>query len=72
MLRVAVGAVFLGFGVLKYFPGSVPRRTLTKATTHLLTFGVIPDGVSFVAIATPPRHNTASPSIHQGPTPHGN
>ncbi len=52
VLRVAVGAVFLGFGVLKYFPGVSPAENLTKATTHLLTFGLVPDGVSIVAIAT--------------------
>ncbi len=51
-LRVAVGAVFLGFGVLKYFPGVSPAENLTKATTHLLSFGLVPDGVSLVAIAT--------------------
>lgn len=26
-LRLAIGAVFLGFGVLKFFPGVSPRRT---------------------------------------------
>jgi len=51
-LRLAVGAVFLGFGVLKYFPGVSPAENLTEATTHLLTFGLIPGGVSIVAIAT--------------------
>lgn len=50
-LRVALGAVFLAFGVLKYFPGVSPAENLTKATTHLLTFGLVPDGVSIVAIA---------------------
>lgn len=53
LLRIAVGAVFLGFGVLKYFPGVSPAESLTKATTHLLTFGLIPDDVSIVVIATP-------------------
>lgn len=52
VLRIAVGAVLLGFGVLKYFPGVSPGENLTKATTHLLTFGLIPDDVSIVAIAT--------------------
>lgn len=51
-LRLAVGAVFLGFGVLKYFPGVSPAENLTKATTHLLTFGFVPGSVSIVAIAT--------------------
>lgn len=52
VLRVAVGAVFLGFGVLKYFPGVSPAENLTMATTDLLTFGLVPGGVSIVAIAT--------------------
>lgn len=51
-LRIALGAVFLAFGVLKYFPGVSPAENLVKATTHLLTLGVVPDGVSIVAIAT--------------------
>ncbi len=52
VLRIAVGAVFLGFGVLKYFHGISPAENLTKATTHLLTFGLVPGSVSIVAIAT--------------------
>jgi len=52
VLRIAVGAVFLGFGVLKFFPGVSPAENLTQATTHLLTFGLVSDGVSIVAIAT--------------------
>ncbi len=52
VLRVAVGAVFLGFGVLKFFPGVSPAEELTKTTTDLLTFGLVPGGVSIVAIAT--------------------
>ncbi len=51
-LRVAVGAVFLGFGLLKYFPGVSPAENLAKVTTNLLTFGLVPDGVSIVAVAT--------------------
>jgi putative oxidoreductase len=52
VLRVAVGAVFLGFGVLKYFPGVSPAENLTNATTHLMSLGLVPGGVSIVAIAT--------------------
>ena len=52
VLRIAVGAVFLGFGVLKFFPGVSPAENLTQATTHLLSFGLVSDGVSIVAIAT--------------------
>lgn len=52
VLRVAVGVVFLGFGVLKYFPGVSPAAGLVKASTHLLFFGLVPGGVSVVATAT--------------------
>ncbi len=52
MLRISVGAVFLGFGALKYFPGVSPAEDLVHATTELLTFGVVPGGVSIVAVAT--------------------
>lgn len=52
MLRVAVGPVFLGFGVLQYFPGASPAENLTKAPTHIMFFGLVSGGVSIVAVAT--------------------
>ena len=52
MLRVAVGAVFFGFGVLKYFPGVSPAQNLTEATTHVLFLGLIPGSVALIMIAT--------------------
>ena len=51
-LRIAVGAVFLAFGVLKYFPGVSPAQNLTEATTHILFLGLIPGSVAIVMIAT--------------------
>jgi putative oxidoreductase len=55
-LRISVGAVYLGFGVLKYFPGVSPAESLALATTHMLSFGlvpaVIPNGVVMVLLAT--------------------
>lgn len=51
-LRISVGAVFLGFGVLKYFPGVSPAENLTKATTHILFLGLVPGGVAIVVVAT--------------------
>lgn len=51
-LRVTVGAIFLGFGVLKYFPGVSPAEGLSIKTIDLLTFGLIPWQVGIVAIAT--------------------
>jgi len=51
-LRIAVGAIFLGFGVLKYFPGVSPAQNLTEATTHILFLGLVPGSVAVVMIAT--------------------
>ncbi len=50
-LRVALGLVFLWFGVLKFFPGLSPAQTLAVETIDLLTFGLIPGGVSLVLLA---------------------
>ncbi|MGH3826567.1 MAG: hypothetical protein ACRDQX_05240 [Pseudonocardiaceae bacterium] len=55
-LRISMGAVYFVFGILKYFPGVSPAQDLALATTHLLTFGlvpaVVPNGVAMVLIAT--------------------
>jgi putative oxidoreductase len=50
-LRISVGAVFLGFGFLKFFPGVSPAQDLSIETISLLTFGVVPWPVGLVAIA---------------------
>ncbi|MGI8624048.1 MAG: DoxX family membrane protein [Solirubrobacteraceae bacterium] len=51
-LRIALGAVFLGFGVLKYFPGVSPAQNLVEDTAHILFLGLVPNGVALVLIAT--------------------
>lgn len=51
-LRIAVGLIFFGFGVLKFFPGVSPAESITVATTHILFLGLVPSGVSMVMIAT--------------------
>lgn len=51
MLRIAVGAVFLGFGVLKFFPHVSPVENLATKTIDELTLGLIAPGVGIVAIA---------------------
>ncbi len=51
-LRIAIGATFLGFGVLKYFPGVSPAQNLTEATTHILFLGLVPGSVAILMIAT--------------------
>lgn len=50
-LRIAVGAVFLGFGVLKFFPHVSPAQDLATETFGKLSFGIVPAGVSIVGIA---------------------
>lgn len=52
LLRVSVGVIALGFGILKYFTGVSPAEDLVETTTHLLTFGLVPDKVAMVGVAT--------------------
>lgn len=55
-LRISMGAVYVGFGILKYFPGLSPAQDLALANMHQLTFGlvpaVVPNSVAIAAIAT--------------------
>ena len=41
ILRITLGLVFLGFGVLKFFPHISPIEDLATRTTHILTFGLL-------------------------------
>ena len=41
ILRVSLGLVFLGFGVLKFFPGLSPAEEIASATIDRLTFGLV-------------------------------
>lgn len=52
LLRISMGAVIFGFGILKYFPHVSPAESLVLATTHLLTFGLIPDHIAMILFAT--------------------
>lgn len=52
ILRIALGANFFAFGILKYFPGVSPAQDLAEKTTHLLFLGLVPDPVSLVIVAT--------------------
>ncbi|BDZ52947.1 DoxX family protein [Agromyces marinus] len=49
-LRIALGAVFVVFGVLKFFPGASPLEPLVQATWGALTFGLV--GGQFAMILT--------------------
>jgi uncharacterized membrane protein YkgB len=51
-LRIALGVVFLWFGVLKFFPGVSPAETLAARTIEQLTFGRIQPAVSLPVLAT--------------------
>ena len=51
LLRIALGGIFLGFGVLKFFPGISPAAALAEQTFGILTFGLVPAAVARVLIA---------------------
>lgn len=51
LLRISLGLIFLGFGVLKFFPGVSPAEGLASQTFSILTFGLVPHGVAMVLIA---------------------
>lgn len=51
LLVISLGIVYLWFGTLKFFSGLSPAETLAKETIHLLTFGLIPDHISFLMLA---------------------
>jgi len=51
ILRVSLGAVFLAFGALKFFPGVSPAQNLVEHTTDLLMLGLLPAGAALVLVA---------------------
>lgn len=50
-LRISLGLVILGFGVLKFFPGASPAEGLAMQGTELLTFGLVSGTSAVVATA---------------------
>jgi uncharacterized membrane protein YkgB len=50
-LRIALGIVFLWFGVLKFFPNLSPAEILAGRTIERLTFGVVQPNVSIPVLA---------------------
>ena len=50
-LRVALGAVFVAFGVVKFFPGVSPVESLVEATWGVLTFGIVGGQLALVLTA---------------------
>lgn len=52
LLRLSLGAVFLWFGALKFFPGLSPAQDLATRTIRILTFGLVEPKVSILLLAT--------------------
>jgi uncharacterized membrane protein YkgB len=51
LLRLSMGLVFLGFGILKFFPGLSPAEGLAVATVERLTFGMLPQPMALIGVA---------------------
>jgi uncharacterized membrane protein YkgB len=52
LLRISLGLVFLGFGLLKFFPGMSPAEPLAARTLDILTLGLVPDRLGMIMVAT--------------------
>lgn len=52
LMRISFGLIYTWYGMLKFFPGLSPAEGLAKETIHHLTFGIIPDDVSILLLAT--------------------
>jgi uncharacterized membrane protein YphA (DoxX/SURF4 family) len=51
ILRISLGAVFFGFGILKFVPGLSPAEPLAARTFDILTFGVVPTQLALTGVA---------------------
>ncbi|WP_107087104.1 DUF417 family protein [Streptomyces sp. NRRL F-2295] len=51
LLRVAVGIVFFGFGVLKLFPSASPAEQLAVDAATKMTLGMVPETVLLLSLA---------------------
>jgi len=51
VVRVALGVVFLWFGILKFFPGVSPAETLAARTIEQLTLGAVKPALSLPVLA---------------------
>jgi putative oxidoreductase len=51
LLRLSLGFVFLGFGVLKFFPGLSPAAGLAGETFSELTMGIVPEALGVYVVA---------------------
>lgn len=51
LLRISLGAVFFGFGVLKFFPNVSPAQSIATQTLAVMSFGLLPASASIVFVA---------------------
>ena len=51
LLRMSLGAIFLWFGALKFFPDLSPAQDLATRTISVLTNGLVPPSVSLPVLA---------------------
>src|SRR5688572_8605628 len=51
LMRVALGMVFLWFGVLKFFPGLSPAETLAGKTIEALSLGYVSSSTAVLILA---------------------
>lgn len=51
VLRIALGCIFLTFGLLKFFPGVSPIEVLATRTAAVLSFGLVTGHAGMVLIA---------------------
>ncbi|MBE9464029.1 DoxX family protein [Dyadobacter subterraneus] len=52
LLRISMGLVFLGFGILKFFIGVSPIESLATRTTTVLTLGVFAGHNAMIFVAS--------------------
>lgn len=52
LLRISMGLVFVGFGVLKFFNGISPIESLATRTTTVLTMGVFAGHSAMIFVAS--------------------
>lgn len=51
MLRISLGLVFLGFGIMKFFPGASPAEALAVRTVETLSLGLVSGYTALLATA---------------------
>lgn len=52
LLRISMGIIVLIFGFLKFFPGASPAQHMVETVAHTLTFGLLPDRPTLLALAS--------------------